>query len=72
MTNPNYLRIRRVCPKYDIRHEVDTPVVNHLILLEGNFEIIPTEQSPILGYKTESYLLRLSGFVRKKNKEEEK
>ena len=59
----NQLRIRTVCHKYDIRHEVDTPVANHFKLpghsLEENFEIIPIEQPPILGSKTETHLLRL-------------
>ena len=59
--------IRRTNPKsatkYDIRHEVDTPVANHFNLpgnsLEENFEIVPIEQHPILGSKTETDLLRL-------------
>ena len=59
----NQLRIRTVCHKYDIRHEVDTPVANHFNFmghsLEENFEIIPIEQPPILGSKTETDLLRL-------------
>ena len=59
----NQLRIRTVCHKYDIRHEVDTPVTNHFNLpghsLEENVKIIPIEQPPILGSKTETDLLRL-------------
>ena len=55
--------MRTVCHKYDIRHEVDTPTANHFNLpghsLEGNFEIIPIEQPPIVGSKTETDLLRL-------------
>ena len=46
----NQLRIRRVCHKYDIRHEVDTPAASHFNLpghyQEENFEIIPIEQPP--------------------------
>ena len=48
---------------YDIRHEVDTSVANHFNLpghsLEENFEIVPIEQIPIFGSKTETDLLRL-------------
>ena len=59
----NQLRIRTVCHKYDIRHEVDTPVANHFNLpghsLEENFEIVPIEQPPIFGSQTETDLLRL-------------
>ena len=58
--------MRTVCHKYDIRHEVDTPTANHFNLLEGNFEIIPIEQPPIVGSKTETDLLRLErtrGFL---------
>ena len=44
-------------------HEVDTPTANHFNLpghpLEGHFEIFPIEQPPIVGSKTETYLLRL-------------
>ena len=54
----NQLRIRTVCHKYDIRHEA-----NHFKLpghsLEEHFEIVPIEQPPILGSKTETDLLRL-------------
>ena len=57
------LRIRTVCHKYNIRHEVDTPVANHFNLpghsLEEYFEIVPIEQPPMLGSKTKTDLLRL-------------
>ena len=59
----NQLRVRTVCHKYDIRHEVDTPVANHFNLpghsLVEHFEIVPIEQPPIFGSKTETDLLRL-------------
>ena len=59
----NQLRIRTDCHKYDIRHEVNTPVANPFNLpghsLEENFEIVPIEQPLILGSKTETDLLRL-------------
>ena len=52
-----------MCHKYDIRHDVDTPVANHFNLhghsLEENVQIIQTEQPSILGSKTENELFRL-------------
>ena len=59
----NQLRMRTISHKYDIQHAVDTPRANHFNLLghslEGHFEIIPIEQPPIVGSKTETDLLRL-------------
>ena len=59
----NRLRIRLVCHKYSIRHEENVPVANHFNLpghsLEEHFEIVPIEQTPILGTKAETDLLRL-------------
>ena len=45
--------------KYDIRHEVESTIAIHSNLPGHSQEIIPIEQPPILGSKTETDFLRL-------------